>query len=117
MNIVTRQHVELETLVNERVHAVAGIGNPQRFFDQLEALGIRVIAHGFPDHHLYTENDFQFDEALPVLMTEKDAVKCNHMALQDLWYVPVRARLSPQLLTDFQNDVQRVVHLWTQASA
>ncbi|MGB5398284.1 MAG: tetraacyldisaccharide 4'-kinase [Gammaproteobacteria bacterium] len=110
MNLATRQRVDLETLANERIHAVAGIGNPQRFFDQLEALGIKIIAHGFDDHHDFTQADLQFDESLPVLMTEKDAVKCHHMALPDLWYVPVRAKLSPHLIADFQNCVQRVFH-------
>jgi tetraacyldisaccharide 4'-kinase len=75
------------------VHAVAGIGHPARFFDALRALGIDVIAHPFPDHHRYTAADLEFGDGLPVLMTEKDAVKCRVFAKEDAWAVPVTAEL------------------------
>ncbi|HEY8230384.1 MAG TPA: tetraacyldisaccharide 4'-kinase [Rhodanobacteraceae bacterium] len=75
------------------VHAVAGIGHPARFFDALRALGIDVIAHPFPDHHRYTAADLEFGDGLPVLMTEKDAVKCRVFAKEDDWAVPVTAEL------------------------
>ena len=58
------------------VHAVAGIGNPARFFAQLRALGLNVIEHPFPDHHPFNAAELDFADELPVLMTEKDAVKC-----------------------------------------
>jgi tetraacyldisaccharide 4'-kinase len=77
-----------------RVHAVAGIGNPQRFFTELRAHGIEVIEHAFPDHHPFTAPELQFGDELPVLMTEKDAVKCAPFADPRLWYVPVSARFS-----------------------
>ena len=76
-----------------RVHAVAGIGDPERFFAMLRGLGIAVVPHAFGDHHRYQAADFQFGSPLPVLMTEKDAVKCVDFA-GDLHYsVPVRAEL------------------------
>ena len=76
-----------------RVHAVAGIGDPERFFAMLRGLGIAVVPHAFGDHHRYQPSDFQFGSPLPVLMTEKDAVKCADFA-GDLHYsVPVRAEL------------------------
>jgi tetraacyldisaccharide 4'-kinase len=75
----------------ERVHAVAGIGNPQRFFAALRAQGMEVIAHPFPDHHPFAARELEFGDALPVLMTEKDAVKCTQFADSRLWYVPVAA--------------------------
>lgn len=75
------------------VHAVAGIGNPARFFATLRAAGIEVIEHPFPDHHRYTSQDLALRPATPILMTEKDAVKCTGLGLQDAWYLPVRARL------------------------
>src|SRR5690606_29359122 len=59
-----------------RVHAAAGIGNPARFFTTLRALGVEVVEHAFPDHHAYTAADLAFADALPLVMTEKDAVKC-----------------------------------------
>lgn len=75
------------------VHAVAAIGNPDRFFDALEALGIATIRHAFEDHHGFVAGDFAGIQG-PVLMTEKDAVKCRHLALSDAWAVPVDARLT-----------------------
>lgn len=83
----------LEDFAGRRVHAVAGIGHPQRFFDALRARGIPVQAHPFPDHHAYVAADLAFDDGAPVLMTEKDAVKCAAFAGQTCWAVPVEARL------------------------
>ncbi|WP_123401564.1 tetraacyldisaccharide 4'-kinase [Inmirania thermothiophila] len=74
-----------------RVHAVAGIGHPERFFDALRAAGLEVAAHPFPDHHRFRPQELAFGDGLPVLMTEKDAVKCARFARPGLWYVPVRA--------------------------
>jgi tetraacyldisaccharide 4'-kinase len=83
----------LETFRGREVHAVAGIGNPQRFFATLRERGIEPIEHAFPDHHALTAADLAFADELPVLMTEKDAVKCTTFADARLWYVPVRAEL------------------------
>jgi tetraacyldisaccharide 4'-kinase len=71
------------------VHAVAAIGNPQRFFKMLQSLGINVIAHALPDHARLQIDDISFTDDLPVLMTEKDAVKCAEIAGPHHWYVPV----------------------------
>jgi tetraacyldisaccharide 4'-kinase len=83
----------LESFAGQRVHAVAAIGNPARFFDSLRAHGIEVVAHAFPDHHAFVAADLVFDRDLPLLMTEKDAVKCQVFALPNAWCVPVRAEL------------------------
>ncbi len=80
----------LATFAGQRVHAVAGIGNPARFFDALTERGLDVIAHSFPDHHHYAEIDLCFGDGLPVLMTEKDAVKCMHFTRPNLWSAPAR---------------------------
>ncbi len=85
---------ELAAFRGRRVHAVAGIGNPQRFFGALADQGIEVIAHPFPDHHPFTARELAFGDELPVLMTEKDAVKCAPFANARLWYVPVSAVFS-----------------------
>jgi tetraacyldisaccharide 4'-kinase len=84
----------LEHFGGKRVHAVAGIGNPQRFFRDLRARGIDVIEHAYPDHHPFVAADLTFDDELPVLMTQKDAVRCRDLANPRLWYVPVVARFS-----------------------
>jgi tetraacyldisaccharide 4'-kinase len=73
------------------VHAVAAIGNPLRFFNMLRSLGINVIAHSLPDHARLQIDDISFADDLPVLMTEKDAVKCGEIAGPHHWYVPVSA--------------------------
>ncbi len=87
-------HAETRTLddfAGKTVHAVAGIGHPQRFFDTLCAHGIDVIPHVFEDHHIYREKDIQFQDGLPILLTEKDAVKCEALPCQNVWVVPVSA--------------------------
>jgi len=78
---------------NTKVHGVAAIGNPKRFFSALRAEEIDVVPHVFPDHYLYQKNDIDFGDALPVMMTEKDAVKCARFADKRHWYLPVDAKL------------------------
>jgi tetraacyldisaccharide 4'-kinase len=85
---------------NSRIHAVAGIGHPPRFFDALRAFGIEVVEHGFSDHHRYAAADLEFGDGLPVLMTEKDAVKCGGFAQSDWWSVPVSAELPEDFLDE-----------------
>jgi tetraacyldisaccharide 4'-kinase len=74
------------------VHAVAGIGNPERFFSALRAAGLQVREHPFADHHDFERADFRGMQGT-VLMTEKDAVKCRSLGLRDAWSVPAEAEL------------------------
>lgn len=83
----------LAAFAGQRVHAVAGIGEPERFFSMLRDASIGVVPHAFPDHHAYVPADFDFGSALPVLMTEKDAVKCAAFARPGWHAVPVTAQL------------------------
>jgi tetraacyldisaccharide 4'-kinase len=76
------------------VHAVAAIGNPQRFFDTLREAGLRIYEHPMADHHAFKAGDLNFGDSLPVLMTEKDAVKCAAFADERCWYVPVTAEFA-----------------------
>jgi tetraacyldisaccharide 4'-kinase len=92
VNLKDPEHVQpLEAFRHQRVHAVAGIGHPLRFFDMLRAHGIEVEDHPFPDHHPYRAQDIAFADGRAVLMTEKDAVKCRAFAHDRCWYVPVSA--------------------------
>ncbi len=84
----------LASFAGQRVHAVAGIGNPQRFFSTLRAAGLTVLEHPFPDHHRYRDAQIRFADGLPVLMTEKDAVKCSKLGGADYWFLPVAAQLA-----------------------
>jgi tetraacyldisaccharide 4'-kinase len=77
----------------QRLHALAGIGNPARFFAHLQALGLDCETHAFPDHHAYVAGDLVFGNANAILMTEKDAVKCAAYADERMWYLPVEACL------------------------
>jgi tetraacyldisaccharide 4'-kinase len=77
----------------QRVHAVAAIGNPRRFFALLKKYNITVIEHIFPDHYFFQKQDLEFFDDLPVIMTEKDAVKCREFANKQYWYVPVVAKV------------------------
>ena len=78
----------------QKIHAVAGIGNPERFFKQLQQQGYDVIKHPFADHHQFSATDLQFADNLPVVMTAKDAVKCQTFSRDNMWQVPVSAQLS-----------------------
>jgi tetraacyldisaccharide 4'-kinase len=84
----------LEEFRRTLVHAVAGIGNPARFFRMLRGIGLEIVEHAFADHQPLVASDLEFGDDLPVLMTEKDAVKCDGFAAARLWYVPVTAHLS-----------------------
>lgn len=82
----------LESFAGQQVHAVAGIGNPARFFASLRAAGVIVQAHPFPDHHAYQATDLPWPDQ-PILMTEKDAVKCAAFGQSNMWFVRVQADL------------------------
>lgn len=94
----TDKRKSLESFAGKTVHAIAGIGNPDRFFQQLEAQGITVIEHPFPDHHPFVHDDIYFEDDLPVLMTEKDAVKCEEFAGDHHWVLPVDAKLDNRII-------------------
>ncbi len=83
----------IASFAGQRVHAVAGIGDPERFFETLRSAGIAVVPHGFPDHHRYTAEDLRFGSDLPLLMTEKDAVKCAGFAEDGQYSIAIRADL------------------------
>ena len=79
------------------LHAIAGIGHPQRFFRHLQHLGLESKTHAFPDHHHYSASDIAFNDADAILMTEKDAVKCAAFATEKCWVLRVDAQISPAL--------------------
>ncbi len=76
-----------------KVNAVAGIGNPERFFESLRELGFDPVCHSYADHYRYRAEDLEFDNGLAVVMTEKDAVKCRAFGADNRYYLPVRAVL------------------------
>jgi tetraacyldisaccharide 4'-kinase len=90
------------------VHAVAGIGHPQRFFDGLRHHGLQVIPHTFPDHHRFKSHEFAFPEPYPIMMTEKDAVKCLHLNCDRHWVIPLHAQLEPQAMAWLRIQMEKV---------
>jgi len=81
----------------QAVHAIAGIGHPERFFRHLNKLGLTVQTHSYPDHHHYSAADLAYEGSNALLMTEKDAVKCSAFADEKCWVLRVDAHLDPAL--------------------
>ena len=73
------------------VHAVAGIGNPSKFYNLLRSLGLQPIEHSFPDHYQFNKADLTFNDQLPIVMTEKDSVRCKAIDVKNIWYLKVEA--------------------------
>ena len=97
-NVLSGEQITLAVFIqtHQQVNAIAGIGDPQRFFNTLNQQGF-ILNHqqGFVDHHHFNENDFvTFKHDIPLLMTEKDVVKCQKFAKENWWYVPVDAEFS-----------------------
>lgn len=99
-------HCPKEAFFGKRLHAVAGIGDPQRFFNTLRGLGLRFEAHPFPDHHAYSADDLDFGPDAVLLMTEKDAVKCSALTAAEIWVLPVVAELPPALIDLIQEKLR-----------
>jgi len=95
----------LSSFAECHVHALAGIGNPARFFEQLRSNGLNIIEHAFADHHSYQQVDFSGWNKDCIIMTEKDAVKCRHLLLPDAWVVSVNANLSNMLKSRLESTL------------
>ncbi len=99
----------LDSFKRMPIHAVAGVGSPARFFEMLKARGLDIDAHVFRDHHRFTAADLDFGDARPVLMTEKDAIKCRAFAQPHHWYLPITAapdeRLAQQVLDRLRSRI------------
>lgn len=85
-------------LARRPLHAVCGIGHPDRFFATLAGLGLAFVAHRFPDHHVYAASDLDFGPGSVVLMTEKDAVKCSGLTVGEAWVLPVDAEIDSAII-------------------
>lgn len=108
VNLVTGEHRQLADWPSEqrRVYGVAGIGNPARFFTALRAQGIDVVEQPFGDHYAYQAESFEFADALPIIMTEKDAVKCTAFASDNMWMLPVDAKIDALFFRSLKNRLE-----------
>ncbi|MCW8901102.1 MAG: tetraacyldisaccharide 4'-kinase [Gammaproteobacteria bacterium] len=100
--------LDISSLKNQTVHAIAGIGNPQQFFDQLKLNGLDIIEHAFPDHYPFKKEDLDFGEIQPIVLTEKDAVKCQRFYLHNVWYQPIKAVLDNQFTEQLLVMLERI---------
>jgi len=89
------KHIKVDELCGKKIHACAGIGNPQRFFDTLRQLNLQIIEHPFSDHYNFKSSDIDYGDEI-VIMTEKDAVKCTSFVHNNHWFLPVTAELTPE---------------------
>ena len=94
--------------MHKEVHAVAGLGNPGRFFDTLNRLGFKINKHPFPDHHKYNTNDLHFLDQHPILMTEKDASKCKHFNNNKIWYLAVDADVTDSFIEKIDTKLKSI---------
>lgn len=101
-----QRKLPLAELRGQDVHAVAAIGNPQRFFERLAAAGLQVREHVFPDHHLFRKRELDYGPTVPIIMTEKDAVKCQRFAQPNMWYLPVSAKLDKNFAHQLLNRIK-----------
>ncbi len=110
VNVRSGERVGLDHFPHDQaLHAVAGIGNPQRFFNTLQALHWCPISHAFADHAQYSAEQLNFSPALPLVMTEKDAVKCSAFAADNWWYLAVDAVPSPAFFAWFDARLASVI--------
>jgi tetraacyldisaccharide 4'-kinase len=93
-----RESLPATVFMRKKLHAVAGIGNPKRFFDHLAHLGLACVNHAFPDHHAYAASDLDYRDCEALLMTEKDAVKCEAFAREHWYALQVEAELAPAFI-------------------
>lgn len=93
-SLVENKTVPLDYFKTTSVHAVAGIAHPERFFNTMKKLATCVFPHSFKDHYAFKSIDLVFNSTNPIVMTEKDAVKCHDFATQRYWFLSVAASIS-----------------------
>jgi len=110
INLSSNKEKPISDFTGKKVQALTGIGNPQRFYLTLRKHDIHVTENSFPDHHAFTQDDLAFDRDELILMTEKDAVKCQSLIKDSnaYWYLPVSADLSEEFETKIIEALDRV---------
>ena len=94
--------------MHNQVHAVAGLGNPGRFFDLLEKLGFDIVRHPFPDHHNFSSSDIFYLDHLPIVMTEKDASKCKDFDNNKIWYLAIDADVNNKFIDNLDKKLKQI---------
>ncbi len=94
--------------MHKQIHAVAGLGNPGRFFDLLDKLGFDSIRHPFPDHHNFSSSDIFYLDHLPIVMTEKDASKCKDFDNNKIWYLTIDADVTNKFIDKLDKKIKSI---------
>lgn len=111
INLLDNSRIKkLSAFNNQTVHAIAGIGDPERFFNQLLEAGLSIDAHPFPDHYPFQAADLNFEVDAHLLMTEKDAVKYQTFATKNMWYIPIEATISGKLEQKIIQQLAEISH-------
>ena len=92
--------------MHNQIHAVAGLGNPGRFFDTLSQLNFDIERHPFPDHHQFEESDLEFLDHHPIIMTEKDAARCKNFENPRIWYLTVEPKIEESFINDLESRIR-----------
>ena len=91
--------------MHNKVHAVAGLGNPNRFYNLLRMMGFEYEKHSFPDHHKFQKKDINFLDHLPIVMSEKDASKCLHFKNPKIWYLTIEATVEDKFFEKLMEKI------------
>ena len=94
--------------MHKQVHAVAGLGNPGRFFDLLARLGFDIVRHPFPDHHNFMSSELHYLDHLPIVMTEKDASKCKDFDNNRIWYLTIESDVSDKFIDELDTKIKSI---------
>ena len=100
----------LTDFADQMVHSIAGIGHPERFFNYLTDAGLTITPHHFADHYRFRAIDLHFNDTNPILMTEKDAIKCRTFATDNMWYIPVKASINNNLADHILSKLAGIHH-------
>lgn len=110
INLKTNKKIHLNNLSLKNIHAIAGIGNPDRFFDYLKTYNILFSSSAFQDHYKFSKKDFRDMNDKNIIMTEKDAVKCQQFSRNNFWYLPVIAEVDSKFTDVILKKLRYINH-------
>jgi len=110
INLKTNKKIHLNNLRLKNIHAIAGIGNPNRFFDYLKTFNIEFNSSIFEDHYRFSKKDFRNMNDKNIIMTEKDAIKCQKFSRKNFWYLPVTAEVDSKFIDVILKKLRYISH-------
>jgi len=110
VNLKTKQKIPLSEVCLSNIHVIAGIGNPDRFFNDLKSLGLVFNSSAYQDHYRFTKKDFKTMGGKNIIMTEKDAVKCEKFAQDNFWYLPVDVDINSKFTNVILKKLKYISH-------